>query len=152
MPTQWDCLPWAQKVDVLVNLRLPFWGLDNSAPSKLFDYGMAGKAILSTRTAGMDEILGQEGIYVETENFEESLRQKLREISVMDRTELQRRAKIVHERILKNYSWEEQARRAVEFITRLVARRSSPVVLGDASDIVGPPPRREASHAAEGTI
>ncbi|MGO8766949.1 MAG: hypothetical protein ACLQSR_17670, partial [Limisphaerales bacterium] len=41
---QSDCLPWAQKVDVLVNLRLPFWGQDNSAPSKVFEYGVAGKA------------------------------------------------------------------------------------------------------------
>ncbi len=45
LPKQLDCLPWAQRVDVLVNLRLPFWGQDNSAPSKVFEYGVAGKAI-----------------------------------------------------------------------------------------------------------
>jgi glycosyltransferase involved in cell wall biosynthesis len=116
LPRQADCLPWAQKVDVLVNLRLPFWGQENSAPSKVFEYGAAGKAILSTRTSGMDEILGKEGIYIETENFEESLRQKLREISAMNRAELQCRAKIIHDRIVKNYSWEEQSRRIVEFL------------------------------------
>jgi glycosyltransferase involved in cell wall biosynthesis len=117
LPRQSDCLSWAQKVDVLVNLRLPFWGQENSAPSKVFEYGAAGKAILSTRTSGMDEILGEEGIYIEAENFEESLRQRLREVSAMDRTELQRRAKIIHERIVKNYSWEEQSRRIIEFLT-----------------------------------
>ena len=122
LPKQSDCLPWAQKVDVLVNLRLPYWGQENSAPSKVFEYGAAGKAILSTRTSGMDEILGEEGIYIETENFEESLRQKLREISAMDRKELQRRAAIIHDRIVKNYSWEEQARRIVEFLTANVSK------------------------------
>jgi glycosyltransferase involved in cell wall biosynthesis len=119
LPKQWDCLPWAQKVDVLINLRLPFWGQDNSAPSKVFEYGVAGKAILSTRTAGMDEILAQEGIYIETENFEESLRQKLQEVSAMDRAELRRRATIIRDRIVKNYSWEEQARRIIEFVNGL---------------------------------
>ena len=78
LPKPSDCPAWAQKVDVLINARLPLWGLDNSAPSKVFEYGVAGKAIISTRTAGMDEILGQHGIYVETDNFEDSLRQKLR--------------------------------------------------------------------------
>jgi glycosyltransferase involved in cell wall biosynthesis len=122
LPKQSDCLVWAQQVDVLINLRLPFWGQDNSAPSKVFEYGVAGKAILSTRTSGMDEILGAEGIYIETGNFEESLRQKLREISAMDRKELQRRAGIIHDRIVKNYSWEEQARRIVDFLTKNVIK------------------------------
>jgi glycosyltransferase involved in cell wall biosynthesis len=130
LPKQSDCLPWAQKVDVLVNLRLPFWGQENSAPSKVFEYGMAGKAILSTRTSGMDEILGAEGIYIETENYEESLRQKLTEISGMSRAELQRRAKIIRERIVDNYSWGEQSRRIVEFLSGLVAQRSSSMVTG----------------------
>ncbi len=122
LPKQSDCLPWAQKVDVLINLRLPHWGQENSAPSKVFEYGAAGRAILSTRTSGMDEILGAEGIYIETGNFEESLRQKLREVSAMNRAELQRRAAIIHDRIVKNYSWEEQARRIVEFLTANVSK------------------------------
>ncbi|HTV39938.1 MAG TPA: glycosyltransferase [Candidatus Sulfotelmatobacter sp.] len=119
LPKQSDCLPWAQQVDVLVNLRLPYWGQDNSAPSKVFEYGMAGKAIISTRTSGMDEVLGDEGLYIEIENFEESLRQKLKEVSAMSRPELQRRARIIRERILKDYSWGALARRSVEFFDKL---------------------------------
>jgi glycosyltransferase involved in cell wall biosynthesis len=126
LPKQSDCLAWAQKVDVLINLRLPFWGQDNSAPSKVFEYGAAGKAILSTRTAGIDEILGNEGLYIETEKFEESLRQKLREVSAMDRAALQCRATIIHDRIVKNYSWGEMSRCVVEFLTKIVnSRRAS---------------------------
>ena len=123
LPKQSDCLDWAQKFDVLINLRLPYWGQDNSAPSKVFEYGAAGKAIISTRTSGMDKILGKEGIYIEIDNYEESLREKLREVSAMERAELRRRAKIIHDRIIKDYSWGEQSRRVVEFLERLVSMR-----------------------------
>src|SRR6185312_13496462 len=120
LPKQSDCLDWAQKLDVLVNVRLPICGQDNSAPSKIFEYGVAGKAILSTRTAGMDMVLGDEGIYIETENFEESLLQKFREVSAMNRIELERRAAIIRHRILSEYSWSELSRRMVEFYSALV--------------------------------
>src|ERR1700722_18050305 len=125
LPKQSDCLPWAQKVDVLVNLRLPFWGQENSAPSKIFEYGMAGKAVLSTRTSGIDEVLGGEGYYLDTDHYEESMRQKLVEISGTNRAELQRRGKIIHERIVKDYSWEQLARRAGEFFHKLVDERAA---------------------------
>ena len=126
LPKQSDCLAWAQKVDVLINIRLPFRGQENSAPSKVFEYGVAGKAILSTRTAGMDEILGNEGIYIETDNFEESLRQKLQEVSAMSREELGRRATIIRNRILKEFNWDEQSRRMVEFMSSILTLRNSP--------------------------
>lgn len=129
LPKQSDCMPWAQKVDVLINLRLPYWGQENSAPSKVFEYGLAGRAILSTRTAGMDELLGEEGMYLDTENYEDSLREKLKEISAMERKELQRRAKIIHDRIVNNYSWEEQARRSVEFLSQIMKTRPSNKVM-----------------------
>jgi glycosyltransferase involved in cell wall biosynthesis len=147
---QSDCLPWAQKVDVLVNLRLPFWGQENSAPSKIFEYGMAGKAILSTRTAGMDEVLGKEGMYIETENFEESLRHKLQEISRMSRTELQRRATIIRDRIINNYSWAVLARRIVEFLNKLVDQRSRPGTAEVIPEFVAPSRRNNAPPDAAG--
>ncbi len=147
LPKQSDCLPWAQKADVLINVRPPWWGKDNSAPSKVFEYGVAGKAILSTRTAGMDEILGKEGIYIETDRFEDSLREKLREVSAMDRAELQRRATIIRDRIVNNYSWEKQSQQIVEFLTRLVDARSAPLLPGAAPGIIARSPQPGASRA-----
>jgi len=127
LPRQSDCLVWAQKVDVLINVRLPRWGLANSAPSKVFEYGIAGKAILSTRTAGMDGVLGDEGIYIETDGFEASLRQKLVEVSAMARPELQRRAAIIRERMIKEFNWDEQSRRIVVFLEEILkARQAGP--------------------------
>ena len=125
LPKQSDCLAWAQKVDVLINPRLPFWGQVNSFPSKIFEFGMTGKAILSTRTGGVDQVLLDEGIYLETENFEDSLRRKIREVAAIDRAELQRRGMAIRNRILKDFNWDTQARRMIEFLTRLVPAAKS---------------------------
>ena len=117
---QSDCLAWAQKVDVLINPRLTGWGLENSFPSKIFEYAMTGKAILSTRTGGVDEVLREDGIYLDADDFKNSLRQNLREISAMDRAELQRHGTAIRNRVLKDFNWDEQARRMVEFLTAAV--------------------------------
>ena len=122
LPKQSDCLAWAQQVDVLVNPRLPLRGQDNSFPSKLFEFAVTGRAILSTRTGGADKVLGEDAIYVETDNFGESLRQKLREVAAMDRVELQRRGTAIRNRILKEYNWDAQARRIVEFLGKVVEK------------------------------
>jgi glycosyltransferase involved in cell wall biosynthesis len=124
LPKESDCLDWAQKVDVLINSRLPVRGQDNSFPSKVLEYGVAGKAILTTYTGGVDAALGEEGIYFDTQDFEGSLCQKIREVSAMDRGELQRRGQVIHDRIVKEFSAEEQARHIFEFLTKIVQSRS----------------------------
>src|SRR5437667_1835956 len=43
------------------------------------------------RTGGVDEVLQEDGLYLDAEDFENSLCSKLREISAMPRAELQRR-------------------------------------------------------------
>lgn len=123
LPKESDCLDWAQKVDVLINSRPPTQGQDNSFPSKVLEYGVAGKAILSSRTAGVSQVLGEEGIYFDAEDFETSLEKKIREVSAMDRTELQRRAQVIRNRIVSEFSPEEQARRVFEFLTKIVQSR-----------------------------
>ncbi len=123
LQNQADCLAWAQQVDVLINPRLSIWGLENSFPSKIFEFGMAGKAILTTRTGGVDEVLKEDGMYLDSAHFEESLRAKLREISGMDRGELQRRGTAIRNNLLKNFDWDEQARRMVEFMGGVLASR-----------------------------
>ncbi len=123
LPLQSDCLPWAQQVDVLVNPRLP-WGRDNSFPSKIFEFGMTGKAVLSTRICGVDQVLREEGIYADADNLEESLCQKFREVSALPRDELNRRGALIRRRVVNEYSWDEQARRIVEFLHGIVMLRA----------------------------
>ncbi len=120
LPRQSDCLPWAQQVDVLVNPRVPLRGQDNSFPSKIFEFAMTGKAILSTRACGVDQVLLDEGIYADAGNLEPSLCQKFREVSAMDRAELQRRGAAIRQRIIKEYNWDQQARRMVEFFQSII--------------------------------
>jgi glycosyltransferase involved in cell wall biosynthesis len=125
LPKESDCLDWAQKVDVLINPRPPIKGQDNSFPSKVLEYGIAGRAILSSFTAGVDEALGKEGLYFDAENFEESLPKKIREVSAMDRAELQRRAQVIRTRVVKEFSAGEQARRIMEFLEGILLSRPS---------------------------
>ncbi|MGC9942033.1 MAG: glycosyltransferase [Verrucomicrobiota bacterium] len=123
LPRQSDCLAWSQKVDVLINPRLPILGLENSFPSKIFEYAMTGKAILSTRTGGVDEVLGEEAFYLGTDKFEEVLCQRIREVSTTQRGELARRGLALRHRVLNNYNWDEQARRMLEFFEGIIKLR-----------------------------
>lgn len=119
LPKQSDCLEWAQKVDVLLNPRLNIWGLENSFPSKIFEYAMTGKAILTTRTGGVDRVLGDRAFYFESEGFESSFREQLKSVASMDRAALRLRGRSIREHILQEYTWEQQARRMEEFMRRL---------------------------------
>ena len=98
-------------------------GQENSFPSKIFEFGITGKAILSTCTGGVDEVLEDEGLYLETENFEDSMCRKLREVAAMDRAELQRRGMAIRNRILKDFNWDAQARRMVDFLEGVLKTR-----------------------------
>ncbi len=126
LPNQSDCLKWSEKLDVFVNPRRDIWGLENSFPSKIFEFGITGKPIVSTRTGGVQEVLREDGIYIENEDFENSLRQKLRETAALDRAELQRRGANIRNRLLTEFSWEAQGRRMIEFLTRVCAARQAP--------------------------
>lgn len=120
LPKQSDCLAWTQKLDVLINPRPSAFGLENSFPSKIFEYAMTGKAILSTVTGGVERVLGPKGLYLKTENFEKALCQTLRAVAAMDRTELQQRGATIRERVLKDFNWDEQASRMVEFLNNVL--------------------------------
>ena len=121
LPVTADCMAWAQKVDVLINPRLPIW--ENSFPSKIFQYGITGKAILSTRIGGVDEVLDAHGIYFEAQNLETALCHKLREVAAMDRVELQCRGEAIRKLILAEYNWEAQTRRMVAFMKAVIQSR-----------------------------
>ncbi len=118
-----ECPAWAQRVDVLINPRLPVWA--NSFSSKIFQYGITGKAVLSTRVGGVDEVLGDGGLYFEAENLEASLRGRLVEVAAMDRAELQRRGAAIRARILRDFNWDAQAARMIDFLNTAVQARKS---------------------------
>jgi glycosyltransferase involved in cell wall biosynthesis len=125
LPKESDCLDWAQQVDVLINSRLPLQGQDNSFPSRVLEYGIAAKAIISTRVGGAAEAIGEEGIYLDARDFEKEMEEKFREVAGMDRPELQRRGRAIRDRILKEFSGDEQARRVFELLEGIVNKRNA---------------------------
>mgnify|MGYP002789825172 CR=1 FL=1 len=126
LPKQSDCLDWAQKVDVLVNPRLNIWGLENSFPSKIFEFSMTGKAILTTPTGGVDRVLGDRAFYLDADRFEASFADQVRAISGMDRELLRQRGRSIREHVMAEYTWDRQAARMTEFMAALVDGRSVP--------------------------
>jgi glycosyltransferase involved in cell wall biosynthesis len=126
LPKQSDCLDWAQKVDVLVNPRLNIWGLENSFPSKIFEFSMTGKAILTTPTGGVDRVLGDRAFYLDADRFEASFAAQVKAISGMDRAVLRERGRSIRQHVMAEYTWDRQAARMTEFMEALVDGRSIP--------------------------
>jgi glycosyltransferase involved in cell wall biosynthesis len=125
--SQTECLVWAQQMDVLVNPRIPFDGWDNSFPSKLFEYGVTGKAVLSTRACGVDQILQEAGLYIDDcTNLEDSLRRQFQIVSAMSREDLQQRGSVIRQRIVNEYNWDAQARRIIGFLEELIGSGKFP--------------------------
>lgn len=122
LPTPADCLKWAQSVDVLVNPRPAGVGNENNFPSKLFQYALSGRAILSTRLSGIDTVLGAEAFYFDAADFNRSLRQQLEQIAALPPAELTRHGQAIRQRVVTDYSWERQMRRTADFIQSLPTR------------------------------
>jgi len=93
-------------------------GNENNFPSKIFEYARCGRAILTTRMAGVDTVLGPEAFYFDTNEFKENLGDKLLELAGMRRAELRRRGIALRERVTVHYSWPKQAAAMAEFIAR----------------------------------
>lgn len=124
LPQPSDCLDWAQKVDVLINPRSLGHGNENNFPSKLFEYAITGRAILSSRLSGVDKLMGDLGFYFDPHDFSNSFRAALKDVSTVQRKELNRRGRAIRELFLRNHTWDEQARKIVEFLEK-VSRRST---------------------------
>lgn len=113
------CLPFGQSCDVLVNPRPPGFGNQNNFPSKLFDYALCGRAILSSRISGVDHVLGDEAFYYDVARHPASLREALERIARLEPRELRRRGAAIQERVCTRFTWANQAARMAEFIQRL---------------------------------
>jgi glycosyltransferase involved in cell wall biosynthesis len=116
-----QCLQWAQLCDVLVNPRPIMAGNDNNFSSKVFEYALSGRAILSSRLSGVDAVLGEEAFYFEADDFARSLDEALGRIGLMPRAELRRRGRAIQARLTAEYSWPRQGARLAEFIRRCLA-------------------------------
>jgi len=111
-----DCLPFGQTCDVLVNPRPPGFGNQNNFPSKLFDYALCGRAILSSRISGVEQVLGPDAFYYDAACHPASLLEALEKIAALNRVELRHRGKAIHDRVCTDFNWANQARRLAAFL------------------------------------
>lgn len=117
-----DCLALAQSWDVLVNPRLSGWGNENNFPSKVFQYAMTGRSILTTRLAGVDDVLGEDAFYLQDGDFARTILSMLQRLAEWPRPDLQLRGSRLRARVMEHYSWRIQAGRIAEFIRLRIGR------------------------------
>ena len=113
-----ECLRFGRSCDVLINPRPATHGNENNFASKLFDYALCGRAILTSRLSGVDGVLGEEAFYFDPHQFEASLRQSLAALVEVPRPELQRRGAAIQQRIVSTFAWEAQGSRLADFLKK----------------------------------
>ncbi|GDY23319.1 hypothetical protein LBMAG56_46660 [Verrucomicrobiota bacterium] len=121
LPRPTDCLTWAQNLDVLVNPRPAGCGNENNFPSKLFSYALTGRAILTSRLSGTDEVLGEAADYFDPQDFSRALARQLRALAAQPRPGLAERGRALRERIMANYTWSHASVRLAGFIAQTLA-------------------------------
>ncbi len=117
--TPGDCLRFGRTCDVLVNPRPATHGNENNFSSKLFEYALTGRSILTSRLSGVEDVLGPEAFYFDQQDFNRSLRTSLQVLSDTKRTELDRRGTAIQQRIVSQFSWTKQGGRVAAFLNRL---------------------------------
>jgi glycosyltransferase involved in cell wall biosynthesis len=114
-----DCLSFGRSCDVLVNPRPATHGNENNFSSKLFDYALSGRSILTSKLSGVEDVLGHDAYYFDPYDFEPSLRRNLFALAKTSRAELDRRGMAIQQRVISEFSWTKQGARLARFLTEL---------------------------------
>jgi glycosyltransferase involved in cell wall biosynthesis len=114
-----DCLKFAQGCDVLVNPRPSGHGNENNFPSKIFEYALCARAIVTTRISGVDAVLGEEAFYIDENDFDRSLAAALDMAAAAPRDELNRRGRALCAQATSQFNWPRGAGRMAEFVRGL---------------------------------
>ena len=117
-----DCLRFGRSCDVLVNPRPASHGNENNFSSKLFDYALTGRAILTSKLSGVEDVLGPEAFYFDPQDFDHSLRRTLCELAETGREELDRRGTAIQQRVTSQFSWAKQGSRLACFLDHVCTR------------------------------
>lgn len=119
------CVEFGTGCDVLVNPRPIVPGNRNNFPSKVFEYALTGRAVLSSGLSGADRILGSSAYYFDAENYRASLSHMLDALARTPRTELRQRGGDLQRRLLSEYCWETQGSRLTSFLEQCLTLRKS---------------------------
>lgn len=113
------CLDFGSSCDVLVNPRPASHGNQNNFSSKLFDYALAGRAILTSNLSGAEDVLGPDAFYFDPHQFQDSFRKALTKAASLPQAELDRRGTSIQERVISHFSWATQGARLSAFLRRI---------------------------------
>jgi hypothetical protein len=127
-----ECLRFGTTCDVLVNPRPATHGNENNFSSKLFEYALTGRSILTSRLSGVEDVLGPEAFYFDPQDFNRSLRTSLLGLAQTKREELDRRGAAIQHRILSQFSWAKQGARVASFLKRTCSGTLIPEELAEA--------------------
>jgi hypothetical protein len=116
-----ECLRFGRSCDGLINPRPASHGNENNFASKLFDYALCGRAILTSRLSGVEQVLGPEAFYFDPHDFAPSLRQQLEILCRTSRGELDRRGAAIQHRVATEFSWQKQGARLACFLQEVRA-------------------------------
>jgi glycosyltransferase involved in cell wall biosynthesis len=119
------CVEFGAGCDVLINPRPAMPGNRNNFPSKVFEYALTGRAVLSARLSGADKILGPQAYYFDADHYEAGLCQMLDLLANTSRSELRRRGAALQAHMLAEHRWETQGLRLASFL-RDFLRRTQP--------------------------
>lgn len=117
-----DCLRFGAGCDVLVNPRPAGHGNLGNFPSKLFEYAMCGRAVVSSALSGSDTVLGSDGFLFAPDDFEPALARAIETAAATPRSELLERGRRFRERVVRDYTWPIQAGRIADFLSGLTTR------------------------------
>ncbi len=121
-----DCLRFGASCDVLVNPRPIARGNECNFSSKVLEYSMTGRAILSSKVSGVDEVLGPEAWYFSEHDFDRTLATALDELAATPRSELDRRGQATQKRVMERYSWPNLGENLAPFLDEVISRGKQP--------------------------
>lgn len=116
------CVEFGTGCDVLINPRPIMPGNRNNFPSKVFEYGAAGCAQLSSRLSGADRVLNSHAYYFDAGDYDASLGRMLDTLATIPRSELRRRGRELQNHLRAEFPWETQGQRLVAFLQDLLLR------------------------------
>lgn len=111
-----ECVRFVRDCDVMVNPRPIVRGNENNFSSKVYEYALGGRSILTSRLSGVDEVLGPDAYYFDATQFDSSLSQSLQQLIATPKTVLHQKGAAIQERMLLNYAWEKQGRKLAAFL------------------------------------
>jgi glycosyltransferase involved in cell wall biosynthesis len=104
-----------ERWDVLLNPRRALYGNRNNFASKVFQYILAGRPILTTNNSGEEEALGRNGFFLNS-NFDKTDLSKILNLLIQRRSTWSSVASAAYFHAQENHNWRRKAEQIIEFL------------------------------------